>query len=59
LVVLYFFSHELRQVRKKSSLVEYLSEFWNYNDILFFLVYPIYVGVAFAKKDEVYLIKVL
>jgi hypothetical protein len=36
-----------------------LSEFWNYNDILFFLVYPIYVVVAFARKDELYLIKVL
>jgi hypothetical protein len=59
LVVLYFFSHELRQVRKKSSLVDYLSEFWNYNDILFFLVYPTYVAVAFANKDEIYVIKVL
>jgi hypothetical protein len=58
-VVLYFSSHELRQVTKKSGLVEYLSEFWNYNDILFFLVYPTYVVVAFARKDELYVIKVL
>jgi len=59
LVVLYFFSHELRQVTNNSGLVEYLSEFWNYNDILLFLVYPTYVAVAFARKDELYVIKVL
>jgi len=59
LVVLYFFSHELRQLTKNSGIVEYLQEFWNYNDILFFLVYPSYIAVAFARKDEVYVIKVL
>ena len=59
LVVLYFFSHELRQVTKNNGILEYLSEFWNYNDILFFLIYPTYVAVAFARKDEVYVIKVL
>jgi hypothetical protein len=59
LVVLYFFSLELRQVTKNSGIMEYLSEFWNYNDILFFLIYPTYVVVAFARKDELYVIKVL
>jgi hypothetical protein len=59
LVLLYFFGHEFVQVTRNNNLVEYLSEFWNYNDILFFLVYPTYVAVAFARKDEVYLIKVL
>jgi hypothetical protein len=59
LLVLYIFSHELRQVTKNSGIVEYFSQFWNYNDILFFLVYPTYVVVAFARKDELYVIKVL
>jgi hypothetical protein len=59
LVVLYFFTHELRQVIKNRGIMDYLSEFWNYNDILFFLVYPTYVVVAFTGKDEVYMIKVL
>jgi hypothetical protein len=59
LVVIYFLSLELRQINKNNSVVEYLSEFWNYNDILLFLVYPTYVAVAFTRKEEVYVIKVL
>ena len=59
LMVLYFFSLEVMQIIMNNSLMKHLSEFWNYNDILLFLVYPTYVGVAFAKKDELYVIKVL
>lgn len=59
MVVLFFLGLEVRQIILNSSLMKYLSEFWNYNDILLFLVYPTYVGVAFAKKDELYVIKVL
>jgi hypothetical protein len=44
---------------QSNSLMKYLSEFWNYSDILFFLIYPTYVVVAFAGNDELYVIKVL
>ncbi len=59
LLVFYFFVLEVRQIFMNSSLIGYLSEFWNYNDILFFMIYPIYVAVAFSKKDELYVIKSL
>jgi hypothetical protein len=50
-IVLYFFSYEVRQAIMKNSYLEYFKELWNYNDILFLFVYPIYIIVAFERPE--------
>lgn len=57
-LITYFFTLECIQIVKNQSILEYFSDFWNYNDLLLFLVYLTYFIISFKAKDELYVIKV-
>ena len=58
--VLWFLNVEIRQMlRLKEEFREYLTDYWNMNDLLFLTSYLIYIPCSFLVEPELYFSKVL
>lgn len=58
-ILFYFLTIEIRQIRLLDSIYDYFDEFWSLNEIFLYPAYVSYVTVGFSKPEWLYAIKSL